>query len=882
MELDDVLNATSVFTTECCNSLSLVTPSKSITQYDAASTDPPSVFSFFISSPLSSDCTISLTSNVTGTTFLPSSDFIIVAGSSGKSASRTFTISSENTATQLISVETSSCTQTVESDSFVLSVRPIDMSPPAPELAFIQFTDSGVSLTITFDSATNRFDNFESFNCSQLLSFVGAANSRCAFTSDKVLAAELGETSINSLAVGSEITLLADKIRARCKDASNSSACGNYFLNTQQIMIIAAATNPIKPRISLSVPAEVFECDPVIQLDPTGTYGSCGRDWAHILWSVSAVCEKLTCTMSTISTTALINFLNANYSSTDAIVEIPTSNELIPSIGDYSFTLSVTNILGQTSVLTKVISVIASEVKPSVKISGPPSISILRPNKLTLLSIASAVVCGVQSDEISSVSYTWKVFKGVQIVSSAVISSYSSDPRYFKVSPYQFDANTVYIMQVTAASSMGSYSQAQVNVVVGLSGVKALISGGSSRTLIESYPLLLDASGSVDKDYPTTEGLLTYTWVCAEFSPSYGAACPESVILTSTSVIYIPSNTFEKIANKTVMYSFTVTVENKYGSIDSFEQLVTIVAEPLPTVSLVSSSVSKFSRGIQITIQGSIDVPVNQTALAVWSSPDINSDSLESFALTPITNTFLASSINSTVNTINLVLGPNSLSGGTYTFILTGSKLVDAEEESVSDISIVVNSPPVGGKLTVSPSYGDAMQTIFTLISTGWSDEAADYPITYTLLYYTFDRSALTTIKPESEASSISTTLGEGLESMDYVVTCVARAFDIYSDSNDATSTVSVFKAPTGANLTALLSSSVATAQVLSSTEVSPKGNDFLFYFFLPISISGNIRCDRDRCITSSCKLIFEQSKLLSLRSKLLCITQSVQLRSNY
>ena len=65
-------------------------------------------------------------------------------------------------------------------------------------------------------------------------------------------------------------------------------------------------------------------------------------------------------------------------------------------------------------------------------------------------------VCGEEITLSSgdSISYKWKVYKGLQAINTIV--SYSLDPRFFKLDAYRFEANSDYTVRVTV--STGSFS----------------------------------------------------------------------------------------------------------------------------------------------------------------------------------------------------------------------------------------------------------------------------------------------------------------------------------------------------------------------------------------------------------------------------------------
>ena len=96
--------------------------------------------------------------------------------------------------------------------------------------------------------------------------------------------------------------------------------------------------------------------------------------------------------------------------------------------------------------------------------------------------------------------------------------------------------------------------------------------------------------------------------------------------------------------------------------------------------------------------------------------------------LPSITRTTLTSSIDDPATLqMPLVLAPHALLGGSqYTFRLSASM----GEFTYSDSVIVhVNAAPVDGNVSVSPTVGESITTVFELAAAGWNDE--DVPLRY-------------------------------------------------------------------------------------------------------------------------------------------------------
>jgi hypothetical protein len=292
----------------------------------------------------------------------------------------------------------------------------------------------------------------------------------------------------------------------------------------------------------------------------------------------------------------------------------------------------------------------------------------------------------------------------------------------------------------------------------------------------------------VNLDYPESKEDLTFTWECIEFSPYYGSSCPNSLVsnLNPEPINIIPADTIN--ITDTIVVSITVTVSNTLGFSDSSDVLLTLTKKQIPTVSIISVD-SKFNYDDKIVISGIVTVPRQQTASGVWTSNGIEESKLNSMCLTSRTRTFSSGSAI-IASTFQLILAPKSLApGALYTFVLS---VEGNGETSSSSINIQINSPPIGGYVKASPSSGRALNTTFLIFTTSWADDASDYPLSYGIYYYTFNPLQLTTLKPSNEGSSIKTTLGEGPESKNYIVTCVAIVNDIYMSSGRAEQDVQV------------------------------------------------------------------------------------------
>ena len=790
MEISDVLQYQTNFTTACCRSLSIESDMSSIAQYNPSdpSTIDPVLFNLLLSSSLSSDCTVVLNSSASDTDFLPSSEYTFNAASAD--LLRTFEIKAPSAEDIIISANAIDCDDTVRNTAISIEVRGFGSPPSGPSLISVQYSDVGTSLKLLFDSSTDRMGMSSRFRCDLLLAFYGASGSYCHWLSDTMLTADLGDSSLSELSVGSVIGLHGSKMYAKCQYPQVPIACNLYTdMNVAQNLSLQAPENPVTPTIILSLPAaEVFICDG-IKIDPTASSGNGGKEWAKVLWSLSGQYMSGTFPVD-IDTSSLELYLNSRYNTTDSLVLVPTQDEdgnVLVRTGTYHITLNVQNAFGRPDQSTKTVTVIEAQDIPTISIVGSSVVDSFRNKELSLFASASVLVCGVPMD--SGLDYTWTIYlKGEQLMRNIISSS--KDVRQFRFEKYILDANSFYVAKVVASlvDDPTVVSQPAIATIqLGLAGIIASIAGGSSRTVISTDPFSLDASGSYDLDYPEDTSGLSFKWSCIERSPSYGRLCykneemTELLELSDEAINEIEAAEFTRAA----AFEFVVTVSNAYGLTDMTSTLITVVKDAVPTV-VIDPILTKVNSNSRIIVTGKVIVPENQTAVTVWSCDSMENETLLSYSLVP---SLSRSFSTGTFGNIRLVLSPNKLlSGATYTFRLLASRVgFEETENSVSSVKVLMNAPPSGGKVTIYPELGEAMKTYFTIGTLRWTDDVEDLPLSFSMAYYTDDETAMTTIKALNMNTQVNTTLGQGIERMGFAVTCVTFAFDILGDSSSTT-----------------------------------------------------------------------------------------------
>jgi hypothetical protein len=120
-----------------------------------------------------------------------------------------------------------------------------------------------------------------------------------------------------------------------------------------------------------------------------------------------------------------------------------------------------------------------------------------------------------------------------------------------------------------------------------------------------------------------------------------------------------------------------------------------------------------------------------------------------------------------------LALIPNTLSAGNnYIFTLSCGSLR-------ASISVTSNTPPLFGNLTISPSSGYEINTVFNLCATGWFD--VDLPLFYEFGYLSNINNLILVVTPRSLSKNTQTILPSGLNEHNKFINCSVKVYDYFS-----------------------------------------------------------------------------------------------------
>jgi hypothetical protein len=236
-----------------------------------------------------------------------------------------------------------------------LAVLSADATPAVPKLLQAAFSNDGSYMTLSFDSATDRGNQYGTFSCRTLLQFVGGSSSQCQWFSDSQLRVYPTATGTGAvLGVGSNVTVTANTVRAKCIDAQRSVVvCASYVPIASTTVYAAAPSAPTVPSVVISAPSAIGGCNS-LTFDLAGSVGAAGRPWDAVSFAVT------TLPGSTSAADQLLRFLSRNYTLSPPL---PVPSAVLVKGYTYSIKVTLCNFLKACGSATKAVSV-ADSVAP--------------------------------------------------------------------------------------------------------------------------------------------------------------------------------------------------------------------------------------------------------------------------------------------------------------------------------------------------------------------------------------------------------------------------------------------------------------------------------------------------------------------------------------
>jgi hypothetical protein len=280
-----------------------------------------------------------------------------------------------------------------------VTILAVTTSPPAPLLKSVVFISTGSSMLAYFDSSTNKGSITEVvWTCSRIFNFTGADRTSCVWLNASTVVMTFNYKSGVSLVVpGGSVSVLNDTVQASC----SSSALVCPYVPPRSTEAIPPS-NPLYPSIQLSIPTTVGLCMNV-SVDASSSYGSGGRDWLHVVWTVSAG--------NGTDVSAVQNALSLH---TDISGPFVLDSSLL-DFTTYTITLRLTNFLGMSSYASSDVTKVYINSTSSGTVMYQPTVSIISSmfrtttpaNSFTALASATLPKCA--SGE--SLTYSWYAYK---------------------------------------------------------------------------------------------------------------------------------------------------------------------------------------------------------------------------------------------------------------------------------------------------------------------------------------------------------------------------------------------------------------------------------------------------------------------------------------
>jgi hypothetical protein len=654
-----------------------------------------------------------------------------------------------------------------------------------PNITSSAFSDDGLSIRITFDADTDRGQGVEplyatEFNCANLVVFPDASLAKCSwitraslFAKLHVIAPAAARRRLSIVAADSyTVNVVALAIRPRCLAGATYACSRRPYSSEENVVAVQLPANPAVPYVSLSASAKYVSCDDIV-LDPSASNGDAGVSWLSIAWSVRGTGDVR----------FLEEYLNAE-AVTDIYSAVALPNNFSQRADNFIVTLTLTNFFSRSSNSSIQIFSADGNTRPNTGIAGSSTRVLYRDESFKLSSNASVPEClGLKN---KTLSYVWKVFEmkdGVPVVRK--YKSTSNDPRRFHFAPYTFNSSTTYIVQVTVflvkTPTVNSSYAITVDILRRV-GTSTAISGGDLRTISATVPWTLDASSSFHLDYPAAP--LTYFWTCVQVYPAVTGNVCNATFQTNAAIVSFSGLYQTELERRWI---FSVVTGSQLDSVTSNASTVIIISPVDPPVVTFGVLPVKQNPEATFTLKSLISVYSPTSVTAAWSVLDSD------FDIADYATTALERQLNTgNQQLFSLAISPNFFfSGRIYTLQLSLTSS-DGSVSWINQAKVVINSPPYGGVLEISPSRGLSLNTTFYMKTNSWRTDSENMPLLYEMNYYTSDPAVISVLLYQGTVRQVNALLGAGSESLDYVVTCVVTATDVFTAQGSTSETVAV------------------------------------------------------------------------------------------
>lgn len=599
----------------------------------------------------------------------------------------------------------------------VITVVESSPVPDGPMLQSAIFSNDGSSVVITFDASTDRGGFVNNFVCNSLFqSSAFTSSTRCLWVDDSHVS--VFSRGDNGIRVGQNITLLGNRVRAKCRVVSESRICTQWPYSKPSSITVLPPLDPMAPTVSIVAPAVISRCMD-LTVDISGSLGAGGRTFS----SVSFLVEGKHPNVSLIA-----SHLNKNKELNPP--RIVPSKFLVAGYG-YNIILTLCNFLGGCGRGSHFVTVSSAADVPVVSINSNALRSVHRWSSFSVSGSAVTIQCASISST-ANLEYSWKLYSGVNDL-SGVVQSLSLDPRTYRLPPFALDIGVFYTLTLTVRHTQSlQASSASVRFVVAKGNVVAVVAGASTKSVRSDGSVTIDASGSYDEDIAVARGSsagLLFEFTCVQLSPVFKATSDLTwTILPSGDVTTLSVPAGKELTDS--IHQVTVIAKHIFDGRSSSATVTVVVLPSLaPLVSITSESGIRINPSQKLKLLAQVEV--SSSATATWSVDD-PSIALSAISLSDVQQTFPVLVPSTQRYAMSLVLPQDTLpQQGTFLFQL--SIITTTGHTATAAISISTNSPPLPGEYSVSPLTGMMATTKFTFTATKFED--SDLPVTYEFAY---------------------------------------------------------------------------------------------------------------------------------------------------
>ena len=404
--------------------------------------------------------------------------------------------------------------------------------------------------------------------------------------------------------------------------------------------------------------------------------------------------------------------------------------------GAVTYTVTATNWMGRSATAPPFTVVYTAGIALDVQLSAPAMLQMQASSQLAVKASASLPLeCNVSSP---TFAYAWTLTDASTSADvSALLASSTTTTAFAAALPPGLYTLAV---TVTASSALSGVvtGGAHTTVTVLAADMVAIVPSGSQLSLQEGNVLVLDASASCDPNLASpvcgrlgalaggNASTIHVAWTCTTaFNATCTAAdvtCAPTCLAGSTPVLHA-----DNLTAANAPYTFQAHVASATGSgaapTDSAAVLVSVIPK---SATCVLPDVAIAALPQRITGQTDASALLVIAAATTASAPGLalqwSTDSVSDLSA------LLGGRAS---NQVNLVLSAALLGAGqTFAFKLTAT-VPCSPYSSFAQVSFAVNSPPLGGQLSVAPTSGSVATTFFALQASAFEDPEGDLPLSF-------------------------------------------------------------------------------------------------------------------------------------------------------